>query len=175
MIKYLLIISVFLISQFGFSQMFVVDSLALDTIKQIKEEKPIEASFLFSYYEQDGTKSPVTGGIGDEELNDIVGNISLNIPINDRVDFSFLGGMDVYSSASTDNINNEHGLYTESSASAKDSRTYGQLGIKKIKEKKRFDFGAGVWNSPILTSGTDIGTTRANVGAVAENVANKLQ
>ena len=144
MIKYLLIISVFLISQFGFSQMFVVDSLALDTIKQIKEEKPIEASFLFSYYEQDGTKSPVTGGIGDEELNDIVGNISLNIPINDRVDFSFLGGMDVYSSASTDNINNEHGLYTESSASAKDSRTYGQLGIKKINEKKRFDFGAGV-------------------------------
>ncbi len=123
---------------------FVVDSTALDTLVQLKEKDPIEASFLFSYYEQDGTKSPVTGGIGDEELNDMVGNVSLNIPINDTVKFNFLAGIDMYSSASTDNINNEYGLYTETSASAKDKRTYGNIGIEIKNDKRRLKYGGGI-------------------------------
>ncbi len=131
----------------GFSQVFIVDSVAIDTIEQIKEVKPIEATFLFSYYEQDGTKSPVTGGIGDEALNDMVGGISLNIPINNKLEVNFSGGVDVYSSASTDNINNEHGLYAESSASQRDTRIYGNLGVQFNNDKRRTTYGFGVGTS----------------------------
>jgi len=123
---------------------FVVDSTAIDSIVQLKEKEPIEANFLFSYYEQDGTKSPVTGGIGNEELKDMVGKVSLNIPINDTIKFSFLAGIDIYSSASTDNINNEYGLYTETSASAKDKRTYGNLGVEIKNDKRRLKYGGGI-------------------------------
>ena len=84
-----------LFSQYSMAQVFIVDSLAIDTIKEIKEVKPIEANFLFSYYEQDGTKSPVTGGIGDEALNDMVGDLSLNIPINNKLAVLFSGGVDI--------------------------------------------------------------------------------
>ena len=129
------------------AQVFIVDSLAIDTIKEIKEVKPIEANFLFSYYEQDGTKSPVTGGIGDEALNDMVGDLSLNIPINNKLAVLFSGGVDIYTSASTDNINNEHGLYTESSASKRDTRVSGNLGVLFSDEKHRTSYGVGFGTS----------------------------
>ena len=122
---------------------FVVNTESIDSINEVKEIDPIEANFLFSYYEQDGTKSPVTGGIGDEGLQDRVGNISLNIPINQKLKFTFLGGIDVYSSASTDNINNEYGLYTETSASSSDTRVYGNLGVQIKNDKKRIAYGFG--------------------------------
>ena len=82
------LVSLFCLSFYVKGQ-FVVDSLALDTFNQVKENDPIEANFLFSYYEQDGTKSPVTGGIGNEELQDMVGNITLNIPISKKLKFNF--------------------------------------------------------------------------------------
>jgi len=143
-LKYFFCIICLIFNQYGISQIFTVDSLAIDTIKQIKEVKPIEANFLFSYYEQDGTKSPVTGGIGDEALTDMVGNISLNIPVNNKLAISFSAGIDVYTSASTDNINNEHGLYTETSASRRDSRVSGDLGVLLNNDKRRITYGVGI-------------------------------
>ena len=143
-VKYLLLLTCSLMLFKLTNAQFVVDSTAIDSLVQIKEKEPIEANFLFSYYEQDGTKSPVTGGIGNEELTDMVGKISLSIPINDTIKFSFLGGVDVYSSASTDNINNEYGLYTETSASSQDARAYGDLGVEIKNDKKRFKFGGGI-------------------------------
>lgn len=123
---------------------FVVDPLSLDSIEELKSKEPIEVNFLFSYYEQDGTKSPVTGGIGDEALKDMVGNITLNIPLTNKLKFNFHGGVDMYTSASTDNINNEHGLFTETSASSKDKRVYGDIGIQVDNKKKRYNYGLGV-------------------------------
>ena len=41
-----------------------------DTIVEHEELDPVKLNFIFSYYEQDGVHSPVTGGIGDEELHD---------------------------------------------------------------------------------------------------------
>jgi hypothetical protein len=141
--KYLIILFFVALGQKGYTQ-FTVDSLAIDSMNQTKKVDPIEAKFLFSYYEQDGTKSPVTGGIGDEELTDRVGNISLNIPIKTNLKFTFLGGIDMYSSASTDNINNEHGLYTETSASHEDKRVYSNIGVLKSNDKKRIKYGGGI-------------------------------
>lgn len=143
-IKYIIGFILCFLSQFGFSQIFIADSLAIDTIAQIAAVKPIEADFLFSYYEQDGTKSPVTGGIGDEALKDRVGQISLNIPINNKLEINFSGGVDMYSSASTDKINNEHGLFTETSASSKDTRVYGNLGVQFNNDKRRTTYGVGI-------------------------------
>ncbi len=142
-VKFYLNIVFLIFSHLGFTQ-FVIDTQAIDSIKQIKEVKPVEATFLFSYYEQDGTKSPVTGGIGNEALQDRVWNVSLNIPINDKMEFEFLGGIDMYSSASTDFINNEYGLYTETSASYKDERIYGSLGVLFNNEKSRTSYGMGI-------------------------------
>ena len=145
--KYLIVLFFIALGKEGISQ-FVMDTTAIDSMNQVKPVEPIEAKFLFSYYEQDGTKSPVTGGIGDEALSDMVGNISLNIPIKANLKFTFLGGIDMYTSASTDNINNEHGLYTESSASRKDKRIYSNLGVQFSNDKKRitYGFGAGFSN-----------------------------
>lgn len=131
------------INHFGFSQ-FVIDSLAMDSLKEVEIVKPVEAGFLFSYYEQDGTKSPVTGGIGDEALQDRVQNVVLNIPISSKLEFNFFGGIDSYTSASTDYINNEYGLYTETSASRSDIRKYGSLGVLINNEKRRISYGGGL-------------------------------
>jgi len=123
---------------------FNVDASAIDSLNKAVAVEPVEANFLFSYYEQDGTKSPVTGGIGNEELTDAVGSISLKIPLKPNLKLTFLGGLDVYSSASTDNINNEHGLYTESSASKSDARVYSNVGVILSNEKRRITYGGGV-------------------------------
>ena len=53
-----------------------------DSINKIND--PVIANFMYSYYEQDGMHSPVTGGIGDEELDDIAYKISVNFPLNNN-------------------------------------------------------------------------------------------
>jgi len=114
------------------------DSINLDTLSEKKKLDPIKVNFLASYYEQDGIHSPVTGGIGDEELTDYVGKIAVYIPITQKVSITMMGGIDSYTSASTDNINNEHDLLTtETSASYKDKRKYGDLGFQLTSKSKR--------------------------------------
>jgi hypothetical protein len=102
---------------------------------------PIEIDFISSYYLQDGNKSPVTGGIGDEELSDEMNIIKLYLPATKKVDFTFYGGVDHYTSASTDNINNEYDLYTETSASYSDKRFYGNLGVNYKFLKSKWTLG----------------------------------
>ncbi|MCB0401757.1 MAG: DUF3570 domain-containing protein [Flavobacteriales bacterium] len=112
-----------------------------DTVRVFKQLDPVQVNFIYGYYEQDGVHSPVTGGIGDEELTDNVGKITVNIPVSKSISISLLGGIDYYTSASTDNINNEHDFYVETSASRADSRKYGDLGIQAKNEKRRFVVG----------------------------------
>jgi hypothetical protein len=92
----------------------------------------VKVNFMYSYYEQDGVHSPVTGGIGDEELYDHGRRISVSVPLRNNINLSVLSGIDVYTSASTDNINDEHDLLlTETSASYKDERKYSSIGLEK--------------------------------------------
>ena len=85
-----------------------------------------EINILASYYQQDGDHSPVTGGTGTEKLTDITPILIVNVPLDSSRQLSVNAGVDFYSSASTDNINDR------TSASGKDSRvhvdvTYTQL------------------------------------------------
>ncbi|MCB0549676.1 MAG: DUF3570 domain-containing protein [Phaeodactylibacter sp.] len=102
----------------------------------IKALDPAEVNLLFSYYEQDGDNSPVTGGIGTEQLTDFSSRIIVKIPIKERLSLSGEVGFDSYSSASTDNIDR----YV-SSASSSDTRIYGTFGFEKKPEGKNSSYG----------------------------------
>ena len=96
----------------------------------------IEVSFISSYYEQDGQHSPVTGGIGTEQLTNVAPMVVIVYPTDSAKTINFDGGIDFYSSASSDNINNPFGDVNHvSGASAKDQRAYFNLGYK-VKNKK---------------------------------------
>ena len=102
--------------------------------------KPIEADLLYSYYEQDGDMSPVTGGKGTQALTDVVSQIKINIPFKNGQAISVSIAQDQYSSASTDNVNTEI-----SSASVVDNRRYGNINYSKSSadDLKSFTIGGG--------------------------------
>ena len=64
-----------------------------------------EVDFLASYYNQDGSKSAVSGGIGSEKLTDVTSNIVVAMPLNDDDVLTIDLGISAYSSASSSNIN----------------------------------------------------------------------
>jgi len=64
-----------------------------------------EVDFMASYYDQDGTHSAVSGGIGSEKLNDFATNIIVAMPLNDDDVLTVDLGLSAYSSASSSNIN----------------------------------------------------------------------
>lgn len=64
-----------------------------------------EVDFLLSYYNQDGSKSAVSGGIGSEKLTDIATNIVIAMPLDDDSILTVDLGISAYSSASSSNIN----------------------------------------------------------------------
>jgi hypothetical protein len=64
-----------------------------------------EVDFLASYYNQDGAKSAVSGGIGSEKLTDFASNIVVAMPLNDDDVLTIDLGISAYSSASSSNIN----------------------------------------------------------------------
>jgi hypothetical protein len=105
--------------------------MSLSSLFAQKEEGKVDAQFLYNYYEQDGNNSPVTGGIGTEELNFHGPSIVINVAIDSSKSFHFDGGVDVYSSASTDNID-----FNVSSASSKDARTHLRVGMSHFNGKK---------------------------------------
>jgi hypothetical protein len=64
-----------------------------------------EVDFLLSYYNQDGFKSAVSGGIGSEKLTDLATNLVISMPLNDDSVITVDLGISAYSSASSSNIN----------------------------------------------------------------------
>ncbi len=90
----------------------------------IKKQKPIEIDILSSYYSQDGNNSPVTGGIGTEQLTDFTSKLILKLPINEKLSVNADAGFDYYTSASTDNID-----FEVSSDSQSDTRIHGNVGV----------------------------------------------
>ena len=65
----------------------------------------IEIDFLTSYYNQEGSNASVTGGIGNEDLEDFSPTIVVSIPINDDDIISLDLGISTYTSASSSNGN----------------------------------------------------------------------
>jgi hypothetical protein len=64
-----------------------------------------EIDFVGSYYTQEGIHSAVSGGVGTEKLTDFAGNTIVAIPLNDDDILTIDGGISVYTSASSSNIN----------------------------------------------------------------------
>lgn len=120
--------------QYLFLSIFIIIGFSLagqnDTgMKPYSQE--IEANFIGSYYQQDGDNSAVTGGIGTQKLTDVANVFIVNIPLDSIKAINIYAGIDFYSSASTDMIDNNF-----SSASSKDSRkfatvTYSRLNLKR--------------------------------------------
>lgn len=110
-----------------------------DTVK-IKLED-IEISIISSYYEQDGIHSPVTGGTGTEKLTCVAPVVYVHVPLDTVRSLDVSAGVDFYSSASSDNIDNPYLSDIQiSGASANDIRqhlsfTYAKKNKQKLSQK----------------------------------------
>lgn len=86
---------------------------------EVAEKRPISIEVLYDYYRQNGNNSAVTGGKGTEELTYHAPNLVIHIPADSLGQITVKAGVDVYSSASQDNID-----FNVSSASSRDARTH---------------------------------------------------
>lgn len=106
-----------------------------DSVFQKKNISKTDIQLLFSYYSQDGNNSAVTGGIGTEKLSVYAPNLSLEFSKRNH-SIKIDGGVDVVTSASTDNID-----FVKSSASYTDSRSYAHVDYQRSLPKSHLDLG----------------------------------
>lgn len=99
----------------------------------------VDIDFLSSYYNQDGNNGAVTGGVGTEALTDVSTLFVVNVPLDSTRSINGTIGADYYTSASTDNIDDNR-----SSASSKDVRAYANFGFTKKYLKKGFTIGTRI-------------------------------
>jgi len=97
-----------------------------DSVYLKKKLHRTDVQALFSYYTQDNDHSAVTGGIGTENLQVYVQDYSFTWSRDSIQDVSLELGVDVITSASTDNIDD-----VVSSASRKDFRAHTTLGYNR--------------------------------------------
>lgn len=91
---------------------------------------------VFSYYNQNNDHSAVTGGIGTEDLQVYANHFSVDYVKDSVRTIHFDLGMDVISSASTDNID-----FVVSSASKVDARPYSSVGYSRLLADRRTTLG----------------------------------
>ncbi|MEZ4828887.1 MAG: DUF3570 domain-containing protein [Bacteroidia bacterium] len=105
-------------------------------------QQAIDVDFIFNYYEQDGNHSPVTGGLGTEELEDRSGKVVVQVPMDSLTRLNTAFTVNHYTSASTDKID----TYV-SSASRKDSRAVLIMGFDRDRPAKRQSWGVSAGGS----------------------------
>tara|TARA_B100000795_G_scaffold71964_1_gene50694 strand:+ start:2412 stop:3803 length:1392 start_codon:yes stop_codon:yes gene_type:complete len=76
-----------------------------DKVYKKRVLESIEIDFLTSYYNQEGNNASVTGGIGNEDLQDFSPTIVVSIPLSDDDVISLDLGISTYTSASSSNGN----------------------------------------------------------------------
>ena len=103
-----------------------------DSIFTKKSVKSTQIELLFSYYQQDGNHSAVTGGEGTEKLNVYLNKLNVSHAIDSFNTILIEGGIDIISSASTDNID-----MIVSSASAEDNRLWAAIGYQRLLKNKK--------------------------------------
>lgn len=109
---------------------------------QRKKKRVVDVNFIFSYYDQDGIHSAVTGGTGTEKLSDYSSQILINVPLDSFSRLNIDASVNYYTSASTDNIDRD-----VSSASSSDIR--GQMYLTYTKEEplKNTSYGLSIGGS----------------------------
>lgn len=90
-----------------------------DALYSKKQLSKTDVQLLFSFYTQNNDHSAVTGGIGTEDLQVYTSQVAIHHQKDTVKTYHFSGGVDVISSASTDNID-----FEISSASKVDIRGY---------------------------------------------------
>jgi len=116
---------------------YFAKSQSTDSSATQKKINKTEIEVLYSHYLQDGDNSAVTGGIGTEKLTVYAPGIYLKRTVG-KNSFSIKGGIDIISSASTDNID-----YVVSSASRLDARTYANLDYSRTLKNEKFAISGG--------------------------------
>jgi hypothetical protein len=101
-----------------------------------KKLRQTDVQLLFSYYTQDNNHSAVTGGIGTEDLQVYSAQLFLDLRSDTLKSFHVDAGVDVISSASTDNID-----FVVSSASKVDQRAHLNIGYNKRIRGTGFNYG----------------------------------
>lgn len=104
--------------------------LACSLLAQSDPAGSFDADFLFSYYDQDGDHSPVTGGIGTEEAQVYTPILVLAWRLDENWTLSADLGVDQISSASIGNIQQEIPV-SGASIPASDTRTFGVFKAKR--------------------------------------------
>jgi hypothetical protein len=146
---------------FVFAGAILVSSLFLkaqktDSVFKKKIIDKTEIDIFYSHYNQDGNNSAVTGGIGTEKLTVYAPSIKI-VRTKKNNSYSFKGGADIISSASTDNID-----FVMSSASRLDMRSHVNIGYAHDFSKKRILVKAGTGlsiESDYLSLPVNFGTT----------------
>ncbi len=111
-----------------------------DSLYRFKNIDPTEIKALYSTYFQEGSHSAVTGGAGTEKLNVQATSLQLTHAIGSQFSLNWKAGVDIITSASTDNID-----YVISSASRVDRRVHanGTL-IRKGEQEQSLAIGTGI-------------------------------
>jgi hypothetical protein len=108
-----------------------------DSIYRKRKLSTTDVQIVMSYYTQDNDHSAVTGGVGTEDLQVYATQISVD-HLGDSVNsFHFDAGLDIISSASTDNID-----FNKSSASKTDARTHVNTGYNHKFKRNGLNVGA---------------------------------
>ncbi|WP_209319802.1 DUF3570 domain-containing protein [Ancylomarina longa] len=116
------------VSSFAQTNKNSLDDRQEESRKQVKtttdqsDFKDVEVNFLLNYYNQDGDHSPVTGGRGTEQLDNIAPSFVVHVPMDSLSNLDLNFGIDIYSSASTNNI--DYFETHKTSASSSDSRAH---------------------------------------------------
>ncbi len=107
----------------------------------------IDVDFLLNYYDQDGEHSPVTGGVGTEDLQVISPVFVVRWAVSDDWTLNFDLGVDGITSASTDNIDADRFDSAVSSASRQDARAYTSVtASRRWREDQTWRFGVSLSN-----------------------------
>ena len=113
---------------------FVAKSQSPDSTFTKKEIRKTTFEYLFSYYNQDGDHSAVTGGVGTEKLTVFLNRLNIVHTFDSANTVLIEGGIDLISSASTDNID-----FIVSSESANDNRLWVSVGYQRdMKNNNQF-------------------------------------
>lgn len=107
-----------------------------DTASRRKKISQTSIQLVYSHYLQNGNHSAVTGGTGTERLTIYSPDITIRKQVDSFRSFSINTGVDVISSASTDNID-----FVVSSASRLDNHIYLNAEYNRDARNKRSGYG----------------------------------
>jgi Protein of unknown function (DUF3570) len=126
------------------SMLFRTTAQSSTTEEEAYEKRKLkidEINFVSSYYQQDGDRSAVTGGIGTEKLTDYANSFDLKMSKYDlknrQHNFTLDFNIDYYTSASSDNIDPR----TVSGASRQDIHIYPSVSWSMKNAKNRITQG----------------------------------